>query len=104
MTLEPGADWLNLTIEASSDRCCQVKFAWSLDGQELALTSLHQPPYSYRSAGNAATLSIRLDGPEAEVKRLMGRYRCDVWHEMYSDNRTVLVDVRMKGSDEPGIL
>ena len=94
--------WLNLTIAATSDRCCPAKFSWSLNGKNMPKTSLHEYPYSYHLGRNVAILAIRVDGPEAEVKELVGRYRCDVWHSVYSQNRTVTVDVRVKPLREPG--
>ena len=103
-TLEIGPDtvWLNLTVAATSDSCCPARFSWSLNGEDLAKTSLHEHPYSYHLGHNTATLAIRVDGPEAEVRKVVGRYRCDVWHSVYSDGKTVTVDVGVKELNEPG--
>nr|KAG5693313.1 hypothetical protein BaRGS_008389 [Batillaria attramentaria] len=81
---ELGDKSVNLTISATADTCCPLKFSWYLDGRDLKATALEKPPYSYQRDDNT----------------VYGRYRCYVWHDIYHNNnnnynRNVTVHLRM---------
>ncbi|KAK7475633.1 hypothetical protein BaRGS_00033126, partial [Batillaria attramentaria] len=71
---ELGDKSVNLTISATADTCCPLKFSWYLDGRDLKATALEKPPYSYQRDDNTVTLTISLMGETAG--QVYGRYRC----------------------------